>query len=230
MINYSGQSYQAREVNLMYRVYAWMCFALALTAITAYVLSNNIAFMTAITQSSAPMIVLFVAQLALVVVLSMFLSRMNFITALVLFTLYAVSMGVTLSVIFLVFTQSSIFATFLVTSGMFGAMSIYGYFTKADLSSMGSYLFMALIGLILGGLVNMWFKSPGFQYMLSALGVLVFTLLTAYDVQKIKQMSESAFEDRDSMAKASIMGALILYLDFVNLFLYLLQFMGKRKD
>ena len=113
---------------------------------------------------------------------------------------------------------------------MFGAMAIYGYFTKADLSAMGSFLFMALIGLILGGLVNMFFKSESFNYVLSAIGVIVFTLLTAYDVQKIKQMASGFYEDSESMAKASIIGALTLYLDFINLFLFLLQFMGRRRD
>ena len=146
-----------------------------------------------------------------------------------LFILYAATLGVTLSSIFLVYTYTSIFATFLVTSVMFGAMAIYGYFTKADLSSMGSYLLMALVGLIIGGLVNMFLKNQTFQYMISAVGVLIFTLLTAYDVEKIKRMSQEMLGDRETMAKISILGALMLYLDFVNLFLYLLQFMGRRR-
>jgi FtsH-binding integral membrane protein len=165
-----------------------------------------------------------------VLLLSLLINRISFAAAAGLFLVYAVSLGLTLSAIFLVYTYSSIFSTFLVASGMFGAMALYGYFTKADLSAMGSFLFMALIGLILGGLVNMFFKSESFNYVLSAIGVIVFTLLTAYDVQKIKQMASGLYEDSDSMAKASILGALTLYLDFVNLFLYLLQIMGRRRE
>ena len=109
-------------------------------------------------------------------------------------------------------------------------MAIYGYVTKADLTSMGSFLFMALIGLVIGGFVNMFLHSEKFNFVLSAIGVLVFTLFTAYDVQKIKRMTQDMLEDKETMAKVTIIGALTLYLDFVNLFLYLLQFMGRRRE
>jgi FtsH-binding integral membrane protein len=214
----------------MYRVYAWMCLALGLTASTAYYVSITPAFYTFIWSHQSALVILFVAQLALVVVLSMFIQKISFPVAVSLFVLYAISLGITLSAIFMVYTMTSIFATFAVTSGMFGAMAIYGYVTKADLSSMGSFLFMALIGLIIGGFVNIFLKSEGFQYVLSAIGVLVFTLLTAYDVQKIKRITEELQADRSTMAKVSLLGALTLYLDFINLFLYMLQFMGKRKE
>lgn len=230
MANFSGQSYYVRETNLLARVYAWMCLALGITAVTAYYVSQSPAFLNAVFGNPIVTVVLMVAQLGLVLVLSMLINRISYPAAIALFLIYALSLGVTLSAIFLVYTYSSIFATFLVASGMFGAMALYGYFTKADLSAMGSFLFMALIGLILGGLVNMFFKSESFNYILSAIGVIVFTLLTAYDVQKIKQMAGGLYEDSDSMAKASLMGALTLYLDFVNLFLYLLQIMGRRRD
>jgi len=228
--NYSGTKYYARETNLMYRVYAWMCVALAITAATAYYVASSPAIVNAIFNNSLVLIGLFIGQLALVIVITSLLNRMSFAMAAVLFLVYAATLGITLSSIFLVYTYTSIFATFLVTSGMFGAMAIYGYFTKADLSAMGSYLLMALIGLIIGGLVNMYFKNETFQYLISAAGVLIFTLLTAYDVQKIKRMSQEMLGDQETMAKVSILGALILYLDFVNLFLYLLQFMGRRKE
>jgi FtsH-binding integral membrane protein len=228
--NYSGTKYYARETNLMYRVYAWMCVALAITAATAYYVASSPAIVNAIFNNSLVLIGLFIGQLALVIVITALLNRMSFAMAAVLFLVYAATLGITLSSIFLVYTYTSIFATFLVTSGMFGAMAIYGYFTKADLSAMGSYLLMALIGLIIGGLVNMYFKNETFQYLISAAGVLLFTLLTAYDVQKIKRMSQEMLGDQETMAKVSIYGALILYLDFVNLFLYLLQFMGRRKE
>lgn len=228
--NYSGTKYYARETNLMYRVYAWMCVALAITAATAYYVASSPAIINTIFNNSIVLIGLFLGQLALVIVITSLLNRMSFAMAAGLFILYAATLGVTLSSIFLVYTYTSIFATFLVTSAMFGAMAIYGYFTKADLTSMGSYLFMAVIGLIIGGLVNMYFKSETFQYLISAAGVLIFTLLTAYDVQKIKRMTQEMNGDQQTMAKVSILGALILYLDFVNLFLYLLQFMGRRKE
>lgn len=228
--NYSGPTYYARETNLMYRVYAWMCLALALTAGTAYYVAMTPAILNAIFSNQIMVMVLFLAQIALVIVLSTMINRMSFAMALSLFLLYALSLGLTLSAIFITFKISSIFATFLVTAGMFGAMAIYGYFTKADLTAMGSFLFMALIGLIIAGLVNLFLKSESFQYVISAAGVLIFTLLTAYDVQKIKHMTEEMLGDRETMAKATLLGALVLYLDFINLFLYLLQFMGRRKD
>lgn len=230
MANYSGQSYYVRETNLLYRVYAWMCVALGITAATAYYVSTSPAFINAIFGNPILTVILMVAQLGLVLILSLLINRISFAAALGLFLLYAVSLGLTLSAIFLVYTLPSIFATFLVTSGMFGAMAIYGYFTKADLSSMGSFLFMALIGLILGSVVNIFLKSESFNYIISAIGVIIFTLLTAYDVQKIKQMASGLYDDSESMAKASVLGALTLYLDFVNLFLFMLQFLGRRKD
>lgn len=232
--NYSDTKYYAREANLMYRVYAWMCLALTITAATAYFVASSPTFLNTLfsgsTSSTVILAGLFIGQLALVIVLSMLLNRMSFALAAFLFILYAATLGITLSVVFLVYTETSIAATFLVTSGMFGAMALYGYYTKTDLSSMGSYLLMALIGIIIGGVVNMFLKNETFQYVISAIGVIVFTLLTAYDVQKIKNMSQEMLADRETMAKVSILGALMLYLDFVNLFLYLLQFMGRRKE
>lgn len=230
MFNYSGQTHYARESNLMYRVYAWMCLALSITAATAYYVSTNTALLSAIFRTPALPWVLVIVQVGLVIILSTMIARMSFEMALALFVLYSISVGLSLSVIFIVFTQASIFSTFLVASGMFGAMALYGYYTKADLTSMGSYLFMALLGLIIAGVVNIFLKSDGLQTVISGIGVLVFTLLTAYDVQKIKYMLEQSLGDRETMAKATLMGALSLYLDFINLFLYLLQFMGRRKD
>ena len=230
MSNYSGPIYYAQETNLMYRVYAWMCAALTLTALTAYYISTSPYFVNLIFGNRAALPVLIIVQLGLVLSLSFLLERMSMATAALLFLLYSFCLGITLSTVFLVYTQGSIFATFFVTAGMFGAMAIYGYVTKADLTSIGSIGFMALIGLIIGGLVNLFLKSQTFDYVLSAVGVLVFTLLTAYDVQKIKLLMQERAADKETMAKISLMGALILYLDFVNLFLYLLRFIGRRKD
>jgi uncharacterized protein len=216
--------------SIMARVYAWMCFALLLTAAVAYWCASTPAVYQAIFNNSWLIFVLFIFQLVLVVALSMFLERMSAVLAVILFIIYALSLGVTLSSIFLVFTQTSIFATFLVTAGMFGAMAAYGYFTNADLTAIGSFGFMALIGLIIGGVVNLFLRSETFQYIISACGVLLFTLLTAYDVQKIKRMSMDLVADGATLTKIALLGALTLYLDFVNLFLYLLQFMGRRRD
>ena len=230
MSNYSGPIYYAQETNLMYRVYAWMCGALTITALTAYYISTSPYFVNLIFGNRAALPILIIVQLGLVLSLSFLLERMTMATASLLFLLYSFCLGITLSTVFLVYTQTSIFATFFVTAGMFGAMAIYGYVTKADLTSIGSIGFMALIGLIIGGLVNLFLKSQTFDYVLSAVGVLVFTLLTAYDVQKIKLLMQERAADKETMAKISLMGALILYLDFVNLFLYLLRFIGRRKD
>lgn len=230
MVNNLDQTYYARESNLMYRVYAWMCFALTLTACTAYYVSTNPAVKNFIFANRPVFMIVILLQLGLVVVLSMLLDRISMFTAVILFTLYSLFSGVTLSTIFIVFTLPSIVITFFVTAGMFGAMAAYGYFTKADLSSMGSFLFMALIGLIVGGLANLYFKSESFDYILSFIGVIVFTLFTAYDVQKIKYMTEQMLGDSQTMAKVSLIGALMLYLDFVNLFLFLLRFLGRRKE
>lgn len=230
MFNYSGPTHYARETNLMYRVYAWMCLALSITAATAYYVSTSPAILSAIFGNPALPWVLIIVQVGLVLILSTMIARMSFEMALGLFVLYSISVGLSLSVIFIIFTQASIFSTFLVASGMFGAMALYGYYTKSDLTTMGSYFFMAVIGLVIAGVVNIFLKSDSFQFVISAIGVLVFTLLTAYDVQRIKNMLEQSLGDRETMGKATLMGALALYLDFINLFLYLLQFMNRRKE
>lgn len=230
MFNYSGPTHYARESNLMYRVYAWMCLALSITAATAYYVASSPKIIATIFNTAALPWVLIIVQVGLVLILSTMIARMSFEMALGLFVLYSISVGLSLSVIFLIFTEASIFSTFLVASGMFGAMALYGYYTKADLTTMGSYLFMAVIGLVIAGVVNIFLKSDGFQTLISGVGVLVFTLLTAYDVQRIKYLLEQSLGDRETMSKATLMGALALYLDFINLFLYLLQFMGRRRD
>jgi len=169
-------------------------------------------------------------QLTLVIILAAFIMKLNPVTAVVLFIIYAISVGVTFSVLFSAYTESSIYATFLVTAGMFGVTCLYGYFTGADLTSLGSFGFMALIGLILGGFVNLFLRSPGFDFILSAAGVLVFTLLTAYDTQKIKMLGQRLMASPKTRDRIAILGALTLYLDFINLFLYMLRFMGRRRE
>jgi len=216
--------------HFMYRVYGWMSFALAITAAISYYVFKTEVFLNYLRVHPGLMIGLIIVQFALVIGIAFFLMKMSLATVIAMFILYASSVGITMASIFFVYTQTSIYATFLVTAGMFAAMGLYGYFTKADLTAIGSFAIMGLVGLILGGVVNLFMRSPGFDYFLSAAGVLVFTLLTAYDTQKIKQLAARMVVDSETRGKIAILGALTLYLDFINLFLYLLRFMGRRRE
>jgi FtsH-binding integral membrane protein len=173
---------------------------------------------------------LFIAQLAMVISLGTMIMRISFATAVTLFMAYAISVGATLSMLLYVYTMASIATTFLTTAGMFGGMALYGYITKTDLTSAGSMARMVLWGLILSMLLNMWFKNPAFDLMISAIGVLVFCVLTAYDMQKIKHIGQELITDDETLAKVALICALTLYLDFINLFLFLLRFLGKRRQ
>ncbi len=231
-MEYSGYPYpeEMSVSRFMHRVYAWMSFALTVTAgISYYTFESKTLFLYLMTHTWA-MIGLIIFQLALVMGLAFFIKRMSLTVAITAFVVYAASVGLTLASIFFVYTKTSIYATFLVTAGMFLVMALYGYFTKADLSAVGSYMMMALVGLILGGLVNMFLHNSMFDYILSGIGVVVFTLLTAYDTQKIKQIAQQLVADSETRGKVAILGALTLYLDFINLFLYMLRFMGQRQE
>ena len=214
----------------MYRVYGWMSMALAMTAATAYYVAHQPQLLMAIFSSPAITVTLALLQFGLVIGLSMLLPRISFTTALVMFVAYAVVTGLFLSSIFILYTYSSIYTTFLITGGMFGVMSLYGYFTKSDLTGLGNILFMALIGLIISTVVNIFVQSSGFETLLSAFGVIIFTLLTAYDVQRIKRIAIGMLANDTALSQIALFGALQLYLDFINLFLYLLRFMGRRRN
>jgi FtsH-binding integral membrane protein len=216
--------------SFMSGVYGWMSCALAITAGTAYYVASTPAVFAYIYTHSGMLLGLFFAQLALVVAITFFINRISFATALILFLVYAATLGITLSSIFYVWNEISIITTFVTTAGMFGIMSLYGYVTKADLTSVGNMAFMVLIGLIIGMLVNMFLKSEQFDYILSGIGVVIFVLLTAYDTQKIKQLGRSMLVNQEMIGKVTLIGALTLYLDFINLFLFLLRFMGNRRD
>lgn len=220
---------QGRIAEFMYRVYGWMTAALMVTAAVAYYVVSTPSLLHAV-MNNGVLITLFIVQLALVVGLSMFLHKMSYTTAVVLFFIYAASVGFTLSVIFLVYTASSIALTFLVTALMFGSMCVYGYFTKTDLTSMGNMAGMAVWGLMLAMLLNIYFQSQTMDFIISGIGVLLFTALTAYDSQQIKQMGFQLLGDEQTVGKVSIRGALRLYLDFLNLFLFLLRFLGNRRE
>lgn len=231
-MQYSGYSYpeEMPVSRFMYRVYAWMAFALAVTAgVSYYTFESQTLFKYLMTHTGA-MIGLIVFQFALVVALSSFMMKMSLTVAITAFVVYAASLGLTMASIFFVYTKTSIYATFLVTAGMFLVMALYGYFTKADLSALGSFMLMALFGLILGFVVNFFMQSSIFDYILSGIGVIVFTLLTAYDTQKIKQRAQQLVVDNETWGKIAITSALTLYLDFINLFLFMLRFMGQRRE
>lgn len=214
----------------MAQVYGWMTCGLLLTAFVAWYAANTPAVLQMVFSSKITFFGLVIAQLGLVFVLSGMVHRLSGGAATTLFMLYSALTGLTLSSIFIVYSGESIASTFVITAGMFGAMSLYGYVTKRDLTGMGSMLFMALIGILLATLVNFWLKSEGLQLAITYIGVLVFVGLTAYDTQKLKNIGEElSVDDRDSFRKYSIMGALTLYLDFINLFLMLLRLFGSRR-
>ncbi len=227
---YNEYPAQAQVKSFMYNVYGLMAGALGVTAITAYWCGHSEAFMQAITTSAWPLILIIVAQFGLLIALNAMLQRISLGAAFAMFLLFAVTIGLSTSTIFLVYTQASIFKTFIVTAGMFGVMSFYGYVTRTDLTTIGNIALMALIGLIIASVVNMFVQSTQFELVISGIGVLLFTVLTAYDTQRLKALAQHLFADHETVAKVSIIGALTLYLDFINLFLFLLQFMGKRRN
>lgn len=208
--------------TVMRGVYGWMGGGLFLTALVALITASSPVLLQAILGNRLLFYALVFGELGLVIAISGAINRISTATASMLFLLYAAINGLTMSTIFVAYTQSSIASTFLVTAGMFGAMSLYGYLTKSDLSSWGSFLFMGLIGVVIASVVNIFLQSPMINWVMSVCGVIVFTGLTAYDTQKIKQMG-------DSGRKGAILGALTLYLDFINMFLLLLRFFGNRR-
>jgi FtsH-binding integral membrane protein len=227
----------------MIRVYNYMASAVGLTGVVAYltfqmvggdsitVASGKIVGLTPLGQflfGGPFMWVLMLAPLAMVLVLSFGIQRLAAGTALLLFYVYAGILGVSLATIFIVYTANSIANVFFISAAAFGALSLYGYTTKRDLSPIGSFLIMGLFGVIIASLVNIWLKSDAMSFIISIVGVLVFAGLTAWDTQKIKEMY-SASDDAQSAGRKAVMGALSLYLDFINLFLMLLRLFGGRR-
>lgn len=215
---------------LMQKVYVWMTLALVITAITAYGVASTPALLMTILTNRVLLFGLIIVELALVWGVSAAINRLSLATATLMFVLYSVINGATLSVIFVVYTASSITSVFLITAGTFAVMAIVGYTTKKDLTSMGRIMFMALIGLIIATIVNLFVQSSGLTLILNYVGVLVFVGLTAYDSQKIKHMLLMAEDTGETAQKLALLGSLTLYLDFINLFLYLLRLLGTRRD
>jgi FtsH-binding integral membrane protein len=233
----SGINARERELSmseafpvLMRKVFTWMALALVITGFTAYYVASSPSILPMIFSNQIVFWGLIIAEFALVISVSAAINKLSLPVATLMFVAYSVINGALLSYIFLAYTSSSIATVFFITAGTFGAMAIVGYTTKTDLSSMGKYLLMALIGLIIATLVNVVFvKSTGFELILSYAGVLIFVGLTAYDTQKIKQMLMQAPDAGETAQKYALLGALSLYLDFINLFIYLLRIFGKRE-
>lgn len=215
---------------LMRKVYVWMTLALAITGICAYGVANNPAIVQMIYSGGATIWIIFLIQLGLVWYTSARIDRLSLTTATTLFVIYSAVNGLIFSSIFLLYSTATISKVFFITAGTFAAMAAVGYFTKKDLSKLGSILFMALIGLIIATLVNIFIKSTMFDLILCYVGVLIFVGLTAWDSQKIKQMLAVQPDMSEASQKVALMGALTLYLDFINLFLYLLRLFGRSND
>lgn len=214
---------------LMRKVYVWMTLALVITGITAYGVANSPGILQAIYGNRIVFWGLMIAELALVIGVSGAINRLSLSVATLMFVLYSVINGATMSVIFLAYTMSSIATVFFITAGTFAAMAVVGYTTKRDLSAVGRFMFMGLIGIIIATVVNIFLKSDGLTMILSYAGVVVFVGLTAWDSQKIKQMLMQAEDVNEGTQKIALLGALSLYLDFINMFLYLLQIFGKKR-
>ncbi len=221
----------ARERSIIKNVYLWMTAGLALTGVVAYGLSSNQSLMISLLSNRLLFLMIFIAELGLVMYLSARLMQMSAQAATISFALYSILNGVTMSVIFLAYTGTTISLAFFTTAATFGAMTLYAMTTKRDLTGFGHYLMMGVIGIIIVSLINIFLKSPAVYYLISYAGVLIFMGLTAYDTQKILQMSYqmSGTVDESMYIKLSIMGALKLYLDFINIFLFLLRIFGRRR-
>ena len=221
---------QAAFPVLMLKVYTWMTLALVLTGLTAYGVATSPGIMMALYSNSALMWGLVIAEFALVIGISAAINRLSLATATLMFVAYSVINGAMLSSIFMIYTAASIASVFFITAATFAVMALIGYTTKTDLTSVGKLLFMALIGLVIATIVNMFIGSSTLTMICSYVGVLIFVGLTAYDSQKIKNMLMQAPDAGESSQKLALLGALTLYLDFINLFIYLLRIFGDRRD
>jgi FtsH-binding integral membrane protein len=235
MNQYTNAFEQTRSMtmtrNILRNVYVWMTLGLAITGVVAFGVANNESLLRAIFSNQVFFFGIIIAQLAMVFVLSGMIMKLSAMVATLLFAGYSALNGLSLSIIFLAYTGTSIAQVFFITAGTFAAMSLYAVTTKKDLSGWGNYLFMGLIGIVIASLVNLFLRSDGMSFIISIIGVLLFTGLTAYDTQKIKRMSDYYGDGvgEENYIRLSILGALKLYLDFINLFLFMLRLLGNRK-
>ena len=215
---------------LMRNVYLWMTLALVMTALTASYVASNPGWVQALVKNPLLFYGIFGVEILLVIWLSVRIMKISFSTAGILFAVYAILNGIVMSIVFFAYTAESIATTFFITAGMFGTMAFWGYLTKRDLSPMGCFLHMTLIGIIIASVVNLFLASSTLHWIITYVGVITFSGLTAYDTQKIKRMlMEYGSEVNDNTMKLALLGSLDLYLDFINLFLYLLRIFGNKK-
>lgn len=227
-------TYSQEEIRIqssfITKVYGWMSLALAITAGIAMFVASSADLQQLIFGNRLILIGLFIGEILLVTFISGILGNVSGATATLLFVIYSLLNGLTLASVFLVYTKASIASTFFATAGTFAAMSLYGYTTKRDLTSMGNLLFMALLGLVIASVVNMFVASSALYWIITYAGIIIFVGLVAYDTQKLKEMGSAGFQSADGERKGAILGALALYLDFINLFLMLLRLFGRRND
>lgn len=229
--NYDSHVMQpSQSRSFMQKVYGWMALGLGVSSLTAYFVVKTPALLQVIHGNFLAVIVLFLAQIGLMVYLRMRIATMSVGAAITAYLAFTALLGVMLSSVLLLYTGQSVGVTLLVTAGMFMSMAIYGQFTNSDLSSLRDFLFMGIIGLFIANIVGIFIKSANFSLITAAFGVMIFTLFTAYDVQQIKRMGSQMLASNQDMMKVSLIGALQLYLDFVNLFLYLLRFFGQKRN
>ncbi len=216
---------------LLNSVYHWMMIGLLISGLSAFMVTHSATLLHLLFGNPYMIWVLFLVELGLVIAISAGINKMDVSTARVLFILFSIIDGMTLASIFLIYTEASIVTTFFIAAMTFGVMSLYGYFTDTDLSSWGNLLFVGLLGIIIAIIVNFFLQSPIFEWWISVIGVIIFVGLTAYDTQKIKAMGEAmAGDDQQSLSRVAIVGALALYLDFINLFVMMLEFFGNRRN
>ena len=228
--NAYASSRPAAFAILFKNVYLWMTLALCVTGMTAAYVAGNLSLIEAVVMNRGLLFGLIIAEVALVWILAARIMKMSFATAGLMFAAYSILNGITLSVLFMAYTMESIATTFFITAGTFGVMAVVGYTTKTDLSSYGKMFLMALIGLIIASVVNIFMQSSVLYWIISYAGVLIFVALTAYDTQKIKQLLMTYGDEvNEQTQKIALLGSLTLYLDFINLFIYLLRIFGDRK-
>lgn len=218
---------KSAQMAVFRQVYIWMSLALFITGITALIVANNNSLLYSLLSNQLLFWGLIIGEIVMVAVLAARIHKLSLATATVMFIAYSIINGMTMSLLFLMYTSESIASTFFITAGTFGAISAYGYFTKKDLSSLGSILIMALIGILIASLVNIFLGSSTLYWIISYVGVAIFVGLTAYDTQKIKESIMNS-DVNETAYKIALMGALELYLDFINLFIYLLRIFGDR--
>jgi len=220
--------------SFMSNVFSWMFLALIVTSVAAWWFASDLTLLRMLVTEEGKMSILgwvvILAPLGFVLLMSFAFNRLSYTTLIILFITYAALVGISMSFILLAYTLSSVFLTFAITAGMFGTMAVVGYTTKTDLTSFGKIMMMGLVGIIIATIVNMFMQSTMLHYIISYVGVAVFTGLTAYDVQKLKMIGEGTTYGEENTKKLSILGALTLYLDFINLFLMLLRLFGDRRN